>query len=276
MYRGHGGSRQYGHSHGPVSPSPGHCDQCMEDADFSMELGQREWVRVYEDSAHDGSCIHMPENRHQLEALERQLPRELRLHADPPGRRPRGPSHLTLSHHVLDADDRAHRDPYANEAPPSWPAYRDRSESAGESLRGTSHQDHHGTNHHGPSRHGPSRHGTSHYGSSHYGTSRHGSSHAHGSSAGGIGLRPHSGRRNYDYDDPLDPVNRHMNERWGGSGDGSDSGRDDLSSSGSIPWTSSQVPDYLSSSGSGEFPWTGSQSRPGMGERRRSDSPSSW
>lgn len=246
MSRPPGFCGQYGYRLGQTPPVH-QCEYCLEDAEWSMELGQREWAQVYEDSAYNEDCIHMPQNRHELADLEQGLPRELRFQAVRPrsggGTRPRGPSHLTLPHYVLCADDHAHRNPHTNLASPSWPAYRDRSESAEGSRRGTSHHDHHGTSYRGPSSSGSSQHGTSRYESSHN----------HGSSSSGMGMPAHSGRPNYNHDAPQYPTSRHTSERWGGSDDESDGDRDDLSSSSSVPWTRSQRPDMGERRGSGSW-----------------------
>lgn len=148
MYRGrshpheHGYGHGHGHGHGPTRTEA--CRYCLQDAEFSDELGHTTEAENYEFAATSGQCMHMPAYLRQHEAY---IPRGLRLHADPPGRRPRGPSHLTAPYWDLDG---------VSVLPPAWPEYRS------EFLRQTqSGQAHHGLPPHWPGYEARNAHGPS-------------------------------------------------------------------------------------------------------------------
>lgn len=56
-----------------------------------------------------------------LGAIEEDMPKALRLHADPPGRRPRERSHLTLPSEELGSGT---GEPTGRGVLPAWPAYK--------------------------------------------------------------------------------------------------------------------------------------------------------
>lgn len=152
----HGRPQQHGYYSGDFLLKP--CRYCVQDAEFSREIGDTDEANEYEQKANAGRCMHSPTSRWRIlfREWEALLPRTLRLDADPPGRRPRGPSHLTLAHYLLD--------PISGEltellVPPAWPAYG--SAYIRETQREPSH---------------------------------HAASHAHGPSSAGSGIRNHAER----------------------------------------------------------------------------------
>ncbi|MCJ1465171.1 putative global transcription activator SNF2L2 [Pseudocyphellaria aurata] len=248
MYPSQG--RSQGHGGGP-------CRYCLQDAEFSLDIGDTEYARLYEEDAYGGDCMHAGgSQRRNFAILQDQLPPALRLNADPSGRRPCGPSHLTLPHDYIDPRT-GQLD--GTDRPPAWPAYRhlydhlyDQPNRVGQTYRnpgsraplqhrpspqGPSPQ---GPSHHGPGQYGPSRHGPSHLGPSHLGPSRQGPSHdgpshTDGPLSGGAGIRSPGGRSGLQMGsmtDPRDQGRREASDYGSSSHDYSDSNTESESSFG--------------------------------------------
>lgn len=111
-------------------------------------------AEMYEESADRGDCVHR--SPMLCREIEEEMPKAMRLHADPPGRRPRGPSHLTLPSEDF---DRRTGEPTGRCIPPSWPAYRDNYARQRIEIPSSIY----GSSHDRPSQRGPSHHRTNHH-----------------------------------------------------------------------------------------------------------------